>query len=260
MNNPQNYFDKTEVQNFRVLCEKFGGHTFQSPYRSTVPLLSLVQHSRKEWTSLLKSWGTPSEATVHFEYCVDSPKKGGNPSQTDVMLVSKSKVQAIEAKWTEKRYETVAKRISSPEKDGADPQATVEGWIKHLHSFSAESLQLEDFSDVVYQMLHRAASACAVAKATNCLPELIYLHFNPSPEKNSATLNEYVSDLTHLHNILGSPKDLIFRCVELPVFPTPAFEIIKNLNKHLPITSTQVFEALCHGPLFTFGQPTIRII
>ena len=91
------------------------------------------------------------------------------------MMMSDSAVWAIEAKWTEPRYETVAKRISKQEADGADPRKTVEGWLKHFRPFTECDLRIEAFENVVYQTLHRAASACAVATARKLRPELVYL-------------------------------------------------------------------------------------
>jgi hypothetical protein len=256
MNSSRYRFDTEAVPDFAALCERFTGKTLRSPYRSTVPLLSLVEHSPQQWNELVKSSGAPTNATVHFEYCVASPKAGGNPSQTDALVMSDSNIWAVEAKWTEPRYETVAKRLSKPESDGADPKVTVDGWLKHLNRFAAHPLQVEDVKDVVYQVLHRAASTCAVATTQGCIPHLIYLHFHPSPLKTSATTDQYISDLRHLHTLLGRPASLKFAVVEMPLQQTKAFELIKDLDKRSPETSVQVSAALRQGPLFTFGTPT----
>jgi hypothetical protein len=200
------------------------------------------------------------DGSIHFEYCVASPKPGGNPSQTDALIMSESTVWAIEAKWTEPRYETVGQRLSKPESDGADPRVTVNGWLQHLQRFSTRHLDIEDVVDVVYQVLHRTASACAVAIAQQRRPQVVYLHFHPSPLKNSATTQQYVSDLERLHMLLGNPAELMFVVVEMPLHFTPAFETIKGLDKQSPATSALVLEALRAGPLFTFDPPIIKHI
>lgn len=269
MTSPRYRFDTEDVVDFAALCQRFKGKALRSPYRSTIPLLSLVEHSQPQWNALLKSWGVPRDATVHFEYCVASAKPGGNPSQTDALLISDSTVWAVEAKWTEPRYETVAKRLTTQpryktmaerlsrrEADLADAKVTVNGWLEHLNQFAARALQLEDVSDVVYQVLHRAASACAVATEHGRVPHLVYLHFHPSPVKNSATTGQYISDLRHLHTLLGSPTNVKFAVVEMPIQSTRAFESIKDLDKTSPATSAQVTKALRQGALFTFGTPT----
>ena len=250
-------FDTEPVAGIEKLCEQMAGNALQSPYRSTVPLLSLIEHSQPEWHALLALWGAPPDSMVHLEYCVASPKPGGNPSQTDALLMSDSTVWAVEAKWTEPRYETVAKRISKPESDGADPRTTVAGWLKYLQPFSGRDLHVDDFGEVVYQALHRAASACAVANTNKLQPHLVYLHFHPSPLPSSATTSQYVSDLRILYALLGSPGVIKFTVAEVPLKPTAAFEVIKDLDRRSRETAVQVKAALCSGPLFTFGTPVL---
>ena len=260
MNKTKYYYNTTPMADFRSLCEQFTGKALQSPYRSTVPQLSLVGHSEADWNSLMYSLGAPDDASLHFEYCVPSPKLGGNPSQTDMMIFSESTVWAVESKWTEPQYETVAERISKPEDDGADPRITVKGWLQHFRPFTTHDLRIEDFSGVVYQTLHRAASACAVATARKLCPEVVYLHFHPSPRKDTSTTAQYKADLTDLHGILGKPTRLTFSVVEMPMAPTPLFESIMNLDKNAPATSQLVLDALCQGALFVFGKPIITRI
>jgi len=261
MMNAKNYcFDTDPVDGIGGLCERMTGNALQSPYRSTVPLLDLVEHSQTEWNSLLELWGAPIDSTVYFEYCVASPKPKGNPSQTDALLMSDSTVWAVEAKWTEPRYETVAKRISKPGSDGSDPKKIIDGWLDYMRPFAERELRVDEFMDVVYQVLHRAASACAVATANLCKPELVYLHFHPSNLRNSATTEQYVSDLRHLHELLGSPAELKFSVVEVPLTPTAAFEAIKDLDKRDGESAIKVKAALCSDSLFTFGTPINTII
>jgi hypothetical protein len=260
MNPPSYCYDINPVSDFAALCECFQGTALQSPYRSTVPLLSLVGHSPGDWQSLLKSWGLPDDVAVHFEYCVASSKVGGNPSQTDAVITSDKRAVAIEAKWTEPRYPTVSSRIRKPEADGGDPRITVRGWLGHLNSFATRPLDVDDVADVVYQVIHRAASACAIAVARNCRPHLVYLHFHPSPHSSSATTAQYARDLQHLHDLLGRPREVSFSVVEMPLRFTDAFESIRNLDKRDKSTSAHVRQALCRGPLFTFGTPTARLI
>ena len=54
--------------------------------------------------------------SLHVEYCVTGVSDG-NPSQTDLMVFGIGRSLAIEAKWTERRYETVAKRLVRRTKD-----------------------------------------------------------------------------------------------------------------------------------------------
>jgi hypothetical protein len=257
---PGYYFDSDPCADIAALCARFTGKRLQSPYRSTVPLIDLVHHHPAEWNGLLASLGAPSNGAVHFEFGVPAPKPGGNPSQTDVLFTSEETVWAVEAKWTEPiDAQTVAKRLAKPESDGGDPHVTVSGWFSHLQRFT-QLLHVDDFADIIYQMVHRAASAAYVAHERNLKPELVYLHFAPSPLRSSASTGHYVSELARLHGRLGRPRDFLFRVVEMVLEPTAEFEAIKNLDKHSRTTSQAVRAALCQGPLFNFGTPSVTPI
>ena len=245
-------FDTDPMADFGKLCERMAGKPLQSPYRSTVPLLSLVEHSRPSWRALLTRLEAPPDSTIYFEYRVPSPKANGNPSQTDALIMSESKVWGIEAKWTEPRYETVARRIRTPEGDGADPRKTVEGWLRYLQPYASRELHVDDFTDAVYQTVHRAASACAVATEKQLQPELVYLHFHPSPLGSTATTDQYVRDLRHLRSLLGPGSRIGITVVEMSFEPTAAFREIQGLDKRLRASADKVSAALCHGPLFVF--------
>jgi hypothetical protein len=251
------YFDTEPAADFGALCERMDGQPLQSPYRSTVPLLSLVEHSQSDWRLLLSCFGAPPDSRIYFEYCVPSPKVNGNPSQTDALIMSDSTVWAIEAKWTEPRYETVAGRIARAEADGTDAAPTVEDWLRYLQPYASCALHVDDFADAIYQMVHRAASACAVATAKRLQPEFVYLHFHPSSLRSTASIDQYVSDLRHLRSLLGPGSGRVMRAVEMPLAPTAAFHGIQSLNKRLPETADKVAAALRYGPLFDFQPPEL---
>ena len=258
MTNPTHHFDTQAFDDLAGLCSRFTGRRLQSPTRSTVPLLDLVYNSRAEWHRLLKGLTASPDCSVHFEFGVPSPKSGGNASQTDALFSSDTTVYTVEAKWTEPPdSQNVAKRISESESDGGDPRLTVDGWLAHLQPFAAGPLRIDELTDVVYQMIHRAASAAYVAGRRKLKPDLVYLHFVPSPDDRSATTEHYVAELTRLHERLGRPNSFPFRVIEMPLEATRAFDAIKDLDKHSPATSERVREALCGGPLFTFGAPII---
>ena len=248
------------MADFGKLCERMAGKPLQSPYRSTVPLLSLVEHSRPSWRALLTRLGALPDSTIYFEYRVPSPKPKGNPSQTDVLIMSESKVWVIEAEWTEPRYETVARRIRKPEEDGADPRKTVKGWLRYLQPYASRALHVDDFADAVYQTVHRAASACAVATEKQLKPGLVYLHFLPSPLGSTATTDQYVSDLRHLRSLLGPGSELGITVVEMSLEPTVAFREIQGLDKRQRASADKVSAALCHGPLFEYQAPELTEI
>ena len=105
---------------------------------------------------------------------------------------------AIEAKWTEPRYQIVGKWL----RDSANRKEVLRGWCELLEQRGANPILEGDLRGLPYQMVHRAASACHVKDASSCW--LVYLVFEPTARKRS----EYLADLTHLRDVLGSRSSL----------------------------------------------------
>ncbi len=228
----------------------YAADEFESPCRSTVPLLSWLKHEQPAVSSLLRDMGMPTGYNLHLEYKVKPPKGSGQASHTDLMVISGESALSIEAKWTEPQYDTVDKWLTK----GPDPRNRREvlaGWLSLLQEHAMRELRIEDFSGAVYQMVHRAASACATGK----MPRLAYLIFKPSPDPKTAPVPKLRDDLTHLWNLLGNPKGFPFYVVEVPLSPTDAFAAIKSLPKGHKETASQVKAALLGSDrLFNFEK------
>ena len=261
-------YGRKEVTDVASLVKHFDTGAFASPFRSTIPLVALVKDDWHLFGQIAVACGTGNDPSVHFEYCVDVPGARGNPSQTDAMLIAADTALAIEAKWTEPRYETVAQRLKNRvERLGReepqqateherDQTAVINGWLSLLERRCGRALPIAGMSDAVYQMVHRAASACALSRA----PRLAYLHFTPSPARGAASAAQYLADLNHLHRKLGNPEELPFFLVELPIEPTADFRAIQDLPKGSQVTDQQVREAISATRLFDFGVPQIKRI
>jgi hypothetical protein len=162
------------------------------------------------------------------------------------MVKGQADTLAIEAKWTEQRYETVGDRIGRENTENRRQVMT--GWLDLLQPHAARVLHVDDFHYAVYQMVHRAASACYKAER----PQLAYLHFTPDPSGKGATSAQYQSDLEHLQELLGNPAKFSFHLIEVEIRPTAAFEQIRKLPKTSAETARTVCAALQNGPLFEF--------
>ena len=145
---------------------------------------------------------------------------------------------------------------SNAAKHEADQRAVISGWLGLLGRQSAKAIQIPDAGDVVYQLVHRAASACSMPKP----PKLLYLHFEPSPAKYSPTTAQYRKDLKYLHELMGSPKTFPFYLAEVPLHFTEAFQRIKSLPKRRQSTDVRVRDAIRSSRLFDFGEPRIERI
>ena len=139
---------------------------FQNLTRSTLPVLAYWLDDPTRLSALCRETGLSDDpnARVCFEYPVGSGA-GGKPSFTDAMVLGESWAIAVEGKWHEPGYESVA----AWREHGRDPdhrQSVVDRWASYIRPFSR--LQGErwapNWDECVYQMLHRTASACSMGR------------------------------------------------------------------------------------------------
>lgn len=126
---------------------------FRSKTRSTVPMLDLLIHSRTVFDGIIDKIAFPTPYDLHLEYTVGPFGGGGKASHTDVMLTTGGDSLAIEAKWTERMYPAVRDWPKKGAVKTKNQNGVLNGWLARLgQTYSAA------FDDVIYQMLHRAAS------------------------------------------------------------------------------------------------------
>ena len=238
------FFAETEINTIdKTLLSKYGTKEFKSPTRSTVALLSWLKHEPLMVTALLRYMAMSDNCELHLEYQVQHQAGIGQASHTDLMVIAGESAIAIEAKWTEPRYDTVAKWL---EKGSSNRQNVLEGWLGML-SKKYDS----KFDKAIYQMVHRAASA----SKTGSKPGLAYLVFKPSPAPKAATSLQIYEDLKCLRTELGNPAGFPFYMIEVYMTPTDAFKAIELLSKGQDTTADQVRAALSGDkPLFTFDK------
>ncbi|MGY2805699.1 DUF6946 family protein [Bradyrhizobium sp. USDA 3315] len=203
------HFDRTPVRDLAALLHSYNVDAFNSPYRSTAPLLALVKDERNTFRKVLSGCEVPMPADLHFEFKVDHQSKGrGTPSHTDIMAISENACVAIESKWTEPPYDTVGTWLSKGA-DISNREKVLKGWLA-LMRLECTPLSLKEIADCEYQMLHRAASAYAAASsfATRKRPMLAYLKFtSPEMPASAASTEYYVDALALIHKRLR-PVDL----------------------------------------------------
>jgi 3-oxoacyl-[acyl-carrier protein] reductase len=264
------YFDTVAVANFAELVSKYSEGEFASPYRSTIPLLSLVKDQCALLRKILTEFDVPDRASLHFEFKVDPIRGRGKPSHTDLMVRSEQRALAIEAKWTERPYDTVAvwirKGATPTHRRDATPvgheaarnnrREVLAGWIDQLQRFAARELDPQDFTGVTYQMIHRAASACY--DASN--PQLTYLHFVDAHDRKRDSIDYCRRQLQHLHALLGHSSQFPISLVTIVLTPTGNFRTIEGLPRGKPATAGLVRDALLNTTLFEFGEYEIEKI
>jgi hypothetical protein len=242
------------VPDLDALIKECPEREFASPYRSTVPLLSLLKHGSDMWTAILRELGMSDQADLHVEFTVSSPKGRGKASHTDLMLREAERAQAIEAKWGEPRYETVAELLERGGGSG-NRREVLSGWLELLRDHASLSLRPEDVSEVVYQLIHRAASACSAGKS----PGLAYLSFSPPPP-GCGPDDHLKADLAKLLRSIHSRPSLFARVLEVQLEPTTEFLQLSSLPKGSSDTGRQVRAALLDGPLFKFLGHRVELV
>jgi len=257
-------FDRSPVLPGQWLHE-FTDKNLASPTRSTLPLLDALrqQPPASFLNALLDSADlNPPTADLHLEYQVAPPAGRSNAaSHTDLMAIEAAPTNrslAIEAKWTEPRYDTVAKWLTQGN-SAESREKVLRGWLDLLEPHAAASLSIRDADELIYQMVHRAASAAA-ACSPGGRPAMAYLFFHENPD--ASHLNEYRADLSHFHTTLGNPQGFPFFLASVPIEPTAAYHPLAGLEKGETATGQTIRQALQPGepPLFTFGEPQIEVI
>ena len=248
------YFDTALKTDHTELISAFGEQMLASPFRSTVPLLALISHDWPVFDGILSQCGITGSISVGLERAVSSPRGRGRPSYTDCMVLSGNRALAIEAKWTEPRYETLAMRLAR-DANTADSREFLSGWLQLLQPYADKPLNLDDFAECVYQIVHRAASACGLGRD----PTLAYIHFESSGHRG-ATSKQYAADLMRVHSALGSPRRFPFFLVDVPLDLGAPFKELLDLRKGVPTTGRAVKAALIAGALFKFGLPRVHRI
>jgi hypothetical protein len=253
------FFDKNELAQLNGALALYKSSEFESPTRSTVPLISSLNDS-KVWSTITGQLAVEyCSAEAHLEYKVKPPLGHGTASHTDVMLIDGSRAIAIEAKWTEPRYSEVGEWVNqvrdgvNHDSDAQNRRDVMKGWLSLLQLYANKKLCLDEFSSAVYQMVHRAASACHAGR----LPTLVYLQFCPLPD-GCALESRVMDDLRYLHSLLGTPAGFPFWLVNVEAKPNPAFERIRKLPKGSPKTADAVRAALFGEPLFEFPNVTFH--
>ena len=126
---------------------------------------------------------------------------------------------AIEAKWTEPRYELVHEWLG----DSPNKAEVLRGWCNLLERRTAGAVVERDLGMLPYQMIHRAASACDEA---DVLPGcwLVYQVF----EAAENSLVDCLADLRNLGRVLGPDSSLGIAVTECNVDPSDALSGLRT--------------------------------
>lgn len=246
---PTLQWEAAGASRFHDLVHAVPNPSLSTPTRSVVPLLAFFREPRHGLAILERSIQFSVSGIPHFtfESALAAPEGRGKASYTDLMIRGSDATIAIEAKYTEPRYETVAKWLG-PEPT-ANRAAVLNGWLSIMRKSGNSAISLEDVRELPYQLIHRAASACAPEVRYRAL---VYLVFGSDPHAC------YVEDVQGLMRLLAPAGDLRAFVVNVSVTWSAAFSSLKKRwetgEREL---SPEVRQALLSRPLFTFGVPHV---
>ena len=192
---------------FEDLLRCYRASELASPRRSTVPLLAYWSDAERRLSEFSSMVGVSLSDGVllDFEHEVPVQRGIGQPSCTDLMILGKHVAAAVEAKFTESRYEPVRTWLHSP--PDANRDEVLSGWLTLLSQSTRRRLTTADVLDLPYQLVHRAAAACYTHARE---PWLVYQVFDVPLQKHEI----YCEDLRALATLLGDDRRLAMRLVD----------------------------------------------
>ena len=204
--------------NWPELIHSMADKEFASLTRSTLSVLCFWREREARIGEVLQEldFDGSSDAHLSFEYTV--PSLGNNPpSFTDVMYLSRRTCIGFEGKYTERRYKTVGNWLG--EQPSTNRRNVLRHWIEMIKPFSAACLDPVDFSDVVYQMLHRLASVCYRRDPDADQVALVYQVFVDGAEPHV----DYATDLRELNRLVSPSGALRMALQIIEQVPTGAY-------------------------------------
>jgi len=163
-------------------------------------------------------------------------------SETDLMITAPAVALAIEAKWSESRYDTVAEWRQKVSRGNL----ALDHWLKLIEPFSEAASH--DVNDLIYQMLHRCASACAAA-GTEGTAGLVYQVFTGGPHQGDF----YEEDLKSFVRVIRPKLNLRVALQRVEATPTAQYrDLLQSLPEDGKERAQLIRAAVRSGELFDF--------
>ena len=216
---------------------------------STIPLLCYWRNKGRALENIAAALELPDlvSSCVTFEAETRSLGPRDKSSYSDVMIQSSTSVVAIEGKWTEGRYTTVNKWRTSDHR-----QDVLDHWLRLMRKYTDPEEQSQ-IGELVYQMIHRCASACSRSPS---VAVLLYQVFSGSTPHEF-----YARDLEKFVSIVKPRQNLVVASCVVPLRKTETFSETATLLKAMSDASkgALVREAVASKNLFEFGDPIFKI-
>ena len=142
----QLFYSDILIKDFKSLINSYKISEFSSPRRSTIPSLIYWKNLKQRIHEFFGyiNVAVPSSVNACFEYTVPVQNGKGKASHTDLMLLSKEHVVAIEAKYTEPPYDSVQKWLGDP--PSKNRLKVLDGWLGLIKKITNIKLSSDDVS------------------------------------------------------------------------------------------------------------------
>jgi len=171
---------------------------------------------------------------------------------TDVMVLADGQAIAIEAKHTEPKYDTIGAWLKKG-RDRENRAKVLNHWRHLIEAVTDTRVDQTNFGSVVYQTLHRTASACA-ATPQGGVAHVMYLAF-VEPGSNI----DYAKDLWLAATVLDPGQRMEFTLVTVSTSKGDHFNNVAELMNAAASDEDRV-EILADAlvsrrDLYRFGEP-----
>lgn len=236
-------FARFDCSDYAALLRGLPAEAVATPTRSSVPLVDYWRDPEKRLREVGEAIGIvlANATALVFEHATPVPTGygRGKASFTDLMITTPDAAVAIEAKFKEPPYENVQTWLRTPVEENR--KQVLGGWIELIRRATASPLELEELLDLPYQLIHRTASVCHVARPKRAV---VYQLFGAeSPDY-------YVSALTAFRKALGATPDLTLAVLATTASVAPREE--PSLSN-----ADEIRNALCKGALFHFSPAVV---
>lgn len=242
-------WESTEVDTFDALVRTAPEDAMASPTRSVVPLLDYFREPGQAVARIerLIQFNVAGIPRLTFESALQVRQGRGKSSYTDLMIQGVDGALAIEAKFTEPRYATVAEWLGP--QPTSNRRAVLAGWLSLLNQFARSEVSVNMVHDLPYQLIHRMASALAPDVRHRAL---VYLVFGADPH------SFYREDLDSIMRLIDSEDAIRAFVINVPLTPSRAFRILRERwDAGERSLGSEIRQALQSGPLFMFESPRI---
>ena len=255
----EKYYFTSKESTFEKVLDCFSNTEVHSCKTSSIPLAEFWMPKNKQLIKcIVQKIGISeeeyTEAEKIFEYPVYSKngeKKVGKPSMTDLMIRSDRFQIAVEGKFTEDLYETISEWLKNGSENSQKPNV-LKGWLSYIKDYcdSSKWMEADINKNVVYQFLHRTASACYDTEHPILVYQLFYDVFSEESKLHQIEVAKKLYEFA-LKYLFFKKEKIQFFIVFTPILNVQEIETLHRGEK------SSLFIQMKTKNIYDFAEPVI---